>query len=52
LDESGKIYKFRNIRYISVPVAKEYLREGDNALVIHVLGAYSSKWTGLRYASP
>jgi len=52
LDGSGRITRFRNIRDLQIPVAKEYLHEGENSLVIRILGAYSSKWTGLRYASP
>lgn len=52
LDKNGKIDEFRNVRDISIPVEKEYLQAGENFLVIHVLGAYSSKWTGLRYATP
>jgi len=52
LDKTGAISEFRNVRGVSIPVEKEYLREGSNVLVIHILGAYSSKWTGLRYESP
>jgi len=52
LDGSGRIDEFRNVHDISIPVNKDYLNEGENFLVFHILGAYSSKWTGLRYASP
>lgn len=52
LDKSGKITEFRNVRDISIPVEKEYLHAGENILVMHILGAYGSKWTGLRYQSP
>jgi len=52
LDKSGRIAEFRNLHDVSIPVAKDYLRAGKNALVIHILGAPGSKWTGLRYASP
>ena len=52
LDANGRIAGFRNIRDLSIPVGETTLRAGDNVLVIHILGAYSSKWTGLRYSSP
>ena len=52
LDDAGRISQFRNLRDLTVPVDRGYVRVGRNVLVIHILGAYSSKWTGLRYASP
>jgi len=52
LDESGRITRFRSVYGISIPVSKEYLASGENTLVFHILGARSSKWTGLRYAAP
>jgi len=52
LDSAGHITQFRNVRNVSIPVEKEYLHEGENFLAIRILGAYSSKWTGLRYAEP
>ena len=52
LDDAGNITRFRSAYGASVPVSKEYLSEGDNALVLHILGARGSKWSGLRYASP
>ena len=51
LDEAGRITKFRSVYSISIPVSKDYLVQGENTLVLHILGAHSSKWTGLRYAA-
>ncbi|MCL2882652.1 MAG: LuxR C-terminal-related transcriptional regulator [Coriobacteriia bacterium] len=52
VDSTGHIIQFRNVRNVAIPVEREYLHEGENFLVIHILGAYSSKWTGLRYSAP
>jgi len=52
LNASGDIARFRNMYNTSIPVSKGYLNEGENFLVIHIIGARSSKWTGLRYTSP
>ena len=51
-DKSGNITKFRSVYKISIPIDKSILRENGNDLVIHIVGARSSKWTGLRYVSP
>ena len=51
-DESGSITKYRSLYKVSVPVEKSILREGGNDVVIHIIGARSSKWAGLRYVSP
>jgi len=52
LDDSGRITTFRNLRDLNVPLEREFLQVGQNTLVLHILGAYDSKWTGLRYTSP
>ena len=52
LDGAGGITRFRSVYGLAVPLDKSTLREGDNTIVIHVIGARAGKWTGLRYASP
>jgi len=50
LDENGRIYEFKSMRGVSILFSNEYLVEGENAIVIHVIGARSGRWTGLTFS--
>ncbi|MDR3175509.1 MAG: hypothetical protein LBU06_03115 [Desulfovibrio sp.] len=52
LDKSDEIVSFRSKRGVSIPLDRRALREGDNFLVIHIVGAPGSEYTGLFYSSP
>ncbi|MCL1805770.1 MAG: helix-turn-helix transcriptional regulator [Clostridiales bacterium] len=51
-DGAGGITRFRSVYGLAVPLDKSALREGDNTIVIRIIGARAGKWTGLRYVSP
>ncbi|MDR3358063.1 MAG: response regulator [Desulfovibrio sp.] len=52
LNPDGEITSFRSRRGLSIPFDRRFLREGKNFLVMHILGAPGSKYTGLFYTSP
>jgi signal transduction histidine kinase/CheY-like chemotaxis protein len=52
LHPDGDILSFRSQRGVSIPFDRRVLAEGENFLVIHIIGAPSSAYTGLFYASP
>ena len=52
LDENGGIYRFRSMHGVSIPFHGGYLNEGENALVIRIIGARSSKWSGMSSVQP
>ena len=48
----GQITSFRSQRGVCIPFDKSFLNEGENQLVIHIIGARSSASTGLFYTGP
>ncbi|MDR1946681.1 MAG: response regulator [Desulfovibrio sp.] len=52
LNTDGRITSFRSMRGVSIPFDRRVLRDGDNFLVIHILGASNSDYAGLFYTSP
>ncbi|MDR2196996.1 MAG: response regulator [Coriobacteriales bacterium] len=52
LDSQGTITSHRSQRGVTLPVDRRLLFEGDNALVVHILGASSYSYTGLFYTGP
>jgi len=52
LNAAKQITSFRSQRGVSLPFDKRFLNEGVNYLVIHILGARSSAYTGLFYTGP
>ena len=52
LNQENQITSFRSQRDVGIPFDKRFLNEGVNHLVIHVLGARSSAFTGLFYTGP
>ena len=52
LDEDNSITSFRSQRRVCIPFDKRFLNEGTNYLVIHIIGAHSSNYTGLFYTGP
>jgi signal transduction histidine kinase/CheY-like chemotaxis protein len=52
LGPDGGITSFRSKRGLSIPFDRRVLREGENFLVLHILGAPDSVYTGLFYTSP
>jgi signal transduction histidine kinase/CheY-like chemotaxis protein len=52
MDPDGDITSFRSKRGVNIPFDRRFLKEGENVLVIHVLGAPDSEYTGLFYTSP
>ena len=52
LDADDRITSFRSQRGVGIPFDKRFLNEGANQLVIHIIGARSSNFTGLFYTGP
>ena len=52
LDANNRILSFYSQRGVSIPFDKRFLNEGVNYLVIHIIGARSSAFTGLSYTGP
>ena len=52
LDHGERITVFKSQRGVGVPFDKRYLNAGGNRLVIHILGARDSSFTGLFYTGP
>ncbi|MDR3304420.1 MAG: response regulator [Clostridiales Family XIII bacterium] len=52
LDAEGRITSHRAQRGVNFPFYRNILNEGENYLVIHVIGAEDSNTTGLYYSSP
>jgi len=52
LNSENQITSFRSQRGVSIPFDKRFLNEGVNQLVIHIMGARSSAFTGLFYTGP
>ncbi|GHV53202.1 hypothetical protein FACS1894206_03420 [Deltaproteobacteria bacterium] len=52
LSSEGNILTFYSWRGVNIPFDKRFLKEGENFLVIHIIGAGSSAHTGLFYKSP
>ena len=52
LNAEGNILTFHSRRSVGIPFDKRFLKEGENFLVIHIIGARSSAYTGLFYQSP
>ena len=52
LNAEGNILTFHSRRSVGIPFDKRFLKEGENFLVIHIIGASSSAYTGLFYQSP
>jgi len=52
LNESNQIDSFRSQRGVSIPFDKRFLNEGENRLVIHIIGSRGSTYTGLFYTGP
>jgi signal transduction histidine kinase/CheY-like chemotaxis protein len=52
VNSRGEITSFRSQRSVSIPFDKKFLNEGENFLVIYIIGAQSSANTGLFYTGP
>ena len=52
LSADKQITSFRSQRGVGIPFDKRFLNEGANDLVIHILGARNSAFTGLFYTGP
>ena len=52
LNSEHQITSFRSQRGVNIPFDKMFLKEGVNSLVIHIMGARSSRSTGLFYTGP
>lgn len=52
VNSKDEITSFRSQRSVSIPFDKRVLKEGTNFLVFHIIGARSSKYTGLFYSKP
>jgi len=52
LDDSGQIKKPKSVRSLVLPLDKDWLREGENILGIHILGDPGYNNTGLYIADP
>ncbi|MDR3230521.1 MAG: response regulator [Synergistaceae bacterium] len=52
LSPKGEITSFQSRRGVSIPFDRRFLKEGENFIVIHIIGARSSPYTGLFYAAP
>ncbi|MCL2480629.1 MAG: response regulator [Spirochaetaceae bacterium] len=52
LNSENQITSFRSQRDVGIPFDKRFLNEGVNQLVIHILGARSSAFSGLFYTGP
>ena len=52
LNQENQITSFRSQRGLSIPFDKRLLKSGVNYLVIHIIGARSSAYTGLFYTGP
>jgi signal transduction histidine kinase/ActR/RegA family two-component response regulator len=52
LDEDGQILRHRSWRHVTVPLAKNLFREGENYLGFRIIGPPSYTNTGLYYMSP
>ncbi|MCL2637566.1 MAG: ATP-binding protein [Oscillospiraceae bacterium] len=52
LSENNEITSFRSMRNVKFSFDRQFINEGSNMLLIRVIGARSSYWTGLVYTSP
>ncbi|MDR3121731.1 MAG: hypothetical protein LBU58_10440, partial [Clostridiales bacterium] len=52
LSPEGRITSFRSQRGVSIPFNRNFLIDGRNSLVFHIIGARSSSFTGLFYTGP
>ena len=52
LNSENQITSFRSQRGVSIPFDKRFLNEGVNYLVMHIIGARNSAYTGLYYTGP
>ncbi|MDR1977798.1 MAG: hypothetical protein LBQ42_03595, partial [Synergistaceae bacterium] len=52
VNSRGEITSFRSQRGVSIPFDKKFLNEGENFLVIYIIGAQSGADTGLFYTGP
>jgi len=52
MDPDNKITSFRSQRGVNIPFDKRFLNEGNNQLVIHIIGSRSNIFTGLFYTGP
>jgi len=52
LNAEGQITVFQTRRNVNIPFDKRFLNEGENFLVIHILGARGSPYAGLFHSSP
>jgi len=52
LSPENQIMSFRSERGVKIPFDKRFLNEGLNYLVIHIIGARDSVYTGLFYTNP
>ncbi|MCL2517179.1 MAG: response regulator [Oscillospiraceae bacterium] len=52
LNPEGRITSFKSQRGVCIPFDKRFLNEGVNYLVIHIIGARNSGFTGLFYTGP
>ena len=52
VNSEGQITAFRSRRGVDIPFDKIFLNEGENFLVIHIIGARDSPHTGLFYNAP
>ncbi|MDR1777867.1 MAG: response regulator [Desulfovibrio sp.] len=52
LNSEGEIVSFRSNRGVGIPFDRRALVEGNNTLIVHVMGASASNYTGLFYTGP
>ena len=52
MNAKGQITSLRSWRGVNIPFDKRFLHEGENFLVIHIIGARDSPYTGLFHNSP
>jgi len=52
LDNNGRITEFRSTHSFFTPFDRNYLNEGENSIVVRIIGARSSRWTGIVYTAP
>ena len=48
----NKITSYKSQKKLCIPFDKKFLNEGDNRLVVHIIGSRSSAFTGLFYTGP
>jgi signal transduction histidine kinase/CheY-like chemotaxis protein len=52
VNSKGQISVFRSRHNVGIPFDKKFLKEGENTLLIHIIGARSSPHAGLFRAAP